>query len=163
MERVNINIWAISEKVNLIQKTIVSTTVGKNPLESKKWSSPHSQQKSPKCSTLVQSQKQQYDLSLFPRQTSQHHSSPSLCPNYQCWSSWSRTVLWRLPTPSRTNTKKRCPFHDRGPECKSRKSGDTWSNRKVRTWSTKWSMTKANRVLPKEYTLVIANTLSNNT
>ena len=60
--------------------------------------------------------------------------------------------LWRLPIPSRTNTKKRCPFHDRGLEYKSRKSRDTWSNRKVRTWSTKWSMTKANRVLPKEHT-----------
>ena len=32
----------------------MSTTLGKNPLE--KWSSPHSQQKSPKCSTWVQSQ-----------------------------------------------------------------------------------------------------------
>ena len=36
-----------------------------------------------------------------------------------------------------TPKKKRCPFHDRGLECKSRKSTDTWSNRKVRTWSTK--------------------------
>ena len=25
--------------------------------------------------------------------------------------------------------KKRCPFHSRGLECKSRKSGNTWSNR----------------------------------
>jgi len=25
--------------------------------------------------------------------------------------------------------KKRCPFHDRGLECKSRKSRNTWSNR----------------------------------
>ena len=25
--------------------------------------------------------------------------------------------------------KKRCPFHHRGLECKSQKSGDTWSNR----------------------------------
>ena len=25
-----------------------------------------------------------------------------------------------------------CPFHDRGLECKSRKSGDTWSNRQIR-------------------------------
>ena len=27
--------------------------------------------------------------------------------------------------------KKRCPFHFRGLECKSRKSGDTWSNRQI--------------------------------
>ena len=40
-----------------------------------------SQQKSLKCSTWMQSQKQQNDLRLFPRQTIQYHSNPSLCPN----------------------------------------------------------------------------------
>ena len=48
--------------------------------------------------------------------------------------------------------KKRCPFHYRGLECKSRKSRDTWSNRQVWPWSTKWSRLKANRVLPREFT-----------
>ena len=33
--------------------------------------------------------------------------------------------------------KKRCSFLHRGLECKSRKSRDTWSNRKVWPWSTK--------------------------
>ena len=33
-----------------------------------------------KCSTWVQSQKQQNDLCSFPRQTIQYHSNPSLCP-----------------------------------------------------------------------------------
>ena len=37
---------------------------------------------------------------------------------------------------SRTNTQKRCPFHYRGLEDKSRKSRDTWSNRQVCSWST---------------------------
>ena len=37
--------------------------------------------KSLKCSTWVQSQKQQNDLCLCPRQTIQYHSSPSLCPH----------------------------------------------------------------------------------
>ena len=32
--------------------------------------------------------------------------------------------------------KKRCPFHYRGLECKSRKSRNTWSNRQVWPWST---------------------------
>ena len=32
--------------------------------------------------------------------------------------------------------KKRCPFHYRGLECKSRKSGNTWSNRQIWHWST---------------------------
>ena len=31
---------------------------------------------------------------------------------------------------------KRCPFHYRGVECKSRKSRDTWSNRQIWPWST---------------------------
>ena len=31
---------------------------------------------------------------------------------------------------------KRCPFHYRGLECKSRKSRNTWSNRKIWPWST---------------------------
>ena len=46
--------------------------------------------------------------------------------------------------------KKRCPLCHRGLECKSRKSGDTWSNRQVWPWSTKWSRAKANRVLSRE-------------
>ena len=32
---------------------------------------------------------------------------------------------------------KKCPFHYRGLECKSRKSRDTWSNRQLWLWSTK--------------------------
>ena len=34
----------------------------------------------PKCSTWMQSQKQQNDLCSFPRQTIQYHSNASLCP-----------------------------------------------------------------------------------
>ena len=64
--------------------------------------------------------------------------------------SW--TVLWRPTRPSRTNTQKRCPFHYRGLECKSRKSRNTWSNRQIWLWSTEWSRAKANRVLPREQT-----------
>ena len=39
---------------------------------------------------------------------------------------------------------KRCHFHYRGLECKSRKSRDTWSNRQVGPWSTERSRPKAN-------------------
>ena len=49
-------------------------------------------------------------------------------------------------------TQKRCPFHHRVLEYKSRKSRDTWSNRQVWPWSTKWSRAKGNRVLPRECT-----------
>ena len=43
-------------------------------------------------------------------------------------------------------------FHHRGMECKSRKPRDTWSNRHVWPWSTRWNKAKANRVLPREST-----------
>ena len=58
----------------------------------------------------------------------------------------------KTTTPFRTNTQKRYPFHYRGLECKSRKSRNTWSKRQIWPWSTKWSRTKANRLLPREYT-----------
>ena len=50
----------------------------------------------------------------------------------------------------RTNNQKRCPFHFRGLESKSRKSKNTWSNRQLWPWTTEWNRTKANRVLPRE-------------
>ena len=87
--------------------------------------------KSPKCSTWVQCQKWQNDLCSFPRQTIQYHNNPSLCPNQQCWRSWSWTVLWRPAISSRTNNQQRCPFHFKGLECKSKNSIDTWSNRQI--------------------------------
>ena len=43
-------------------------------------------------------------------------------------------------------------FHHRRLEHKSRKSTDTWVNTQVWPWSTKWSMTKANRVSSRECT-----------
>ena len=46
-----------------LRRNVVATTVNK----------------SPKCSTWMQSQ--QNDLCSFPRQTSQYRSDPSLCPN----------------------------------------------------------------------------------
>ena len=61
-------------------------------------------------------------------------------------------VLWRLIRPSRTNTQKRCHFHYKGLECKSRKSRDTWSNRQIWPWGTEWNRAKGNRVLPREHT-----------
>ena len=37
--------------------------------------------KSPKCSTWMQSQRRQNDLCSFPRQTIQYHGNPSPCPD----------------------------------------------------------------------------------
>ena len=60
--------------------------------------------------------KQQNDIGLFPRQTIQHRSNPSLCPSTHFFiekvyafffqRSWSWSVLWKPIRPSRTNTKK---------------------------------------------------------
>ena len=65
----------------------------------------------------------------------------------QCW-----IFIRKTDASSRTNSQRRCPFHLRGVECKSRKSRDTWSNRLIWPWSTEWSRAKANRVLPRERT-----------
>ena len=100
----------------------------------------------------VHSQKQQNDLCSFPRQTIQYHNNPNLCPSQESQRSWCQKVILRPTRPSRTDTQKRCPFHHRGLECKSRKSRDTRSKRQVWLWSTKWSKAKANRVLPREHT-----------
>ena len=58
----------------------------------------------------------------------------------------------RRPTrPSRANIHKRCPSHYRNEilKCKSRKSRNTWSNRQIWPWSTKWSRAKANKSFAK--------------
>ena len=62
------------------------------------------------------------------------------------------TVLWRPTRPFRTNTRKRCPFHYRGLECKSRKSRNTWSSRQIWPWNAEWSRAKTNSVLPRKCT-----------
>ena len=80
------------------------------------------------------------------------NGNPSLCPDQSCWRSWSWMVLWRPTGAAITNTQKRCPFHYRELECKSRKSRNTWSNRQILLWNTEWSRAKGNRVLPKERT-----------
>ena len=72
--------------------------------------------------------------------------------------SWSWTVLWRPTRPFRTNTQRRCPFHYRGLECKSRKSRNTWSNRQIWPWNTEWSRAKKIE-FGQENALIITNTL----
>ena len=63
--------------------------------------------------------------------------------SFRCWD-----IFFFL----RINNQKRCPFPYGGLEWKSRKSGNTWSNRQIWPWSTEWSRAKTNRVLPREHT-----------
>ena len=72
MARVNVDILGISE--------LKWTGMGEFNSHDHQGSH-HSQQKSLKCSIWMQSQKRKNDLCLFPRQTTQYHSNPSLCPN----------------------------------------------------------------------------------
>ena len=70
----------------------------------------------------------------------------------------SSAVQWRPTRPSRNNTQKRCPFHYRRLECKSRKSRDTLKIGK----SDLGVQNEAGQKLTEfcqENTLVIANTL----
>ena len=57
-----------------------------------------------------------------------------------------------LQDPLELTLKKRCPFHYRGLECKSRKSRNTWSNRQIWPWNAERRRAKANRVLPRKCT-----------
>ena len=66
-------------------------------------------------------------------------------------------VLWRPPRHFRTNTPKRCLFHFRGLECKSRKSRNTWSNRQICPWSMEWSRKRLTEFC-QDNTLIIAKT-----
>ena len=45
----------------------------------------------------------------------------------------------------------RHPFHHWKLKCKSRKSGDTWSNRQVWPWSTEWSRAEGNSFVKRMY------------
>ena len=67
-------------------------------------------------------------------------------------------VLWRPLRFSRTNTQKRCPFHYRGLEYKSRKSRNTWSNSKFGLRVHNEARQRLMEVW-QEHALVVANTL----
>ena len=109
--------------------TIISTIVGR-----KKWSSPHSQQESPKFSTWMQSQKRQNDLCSFPRQTIQYHGNPSLCPTNNAKEAETEWFYEDLQALLELTPPKDVLFIIE--DWKYRKSRNTWSNRQIWPWST---------------------------
>ena len=129
--------------------TIISTTVGRNPSEEMEWSS-----------WSTEESKMQYldAISKTTEWSLRFQGKPFNITVIQVYAptsnteDWSWTVLWRPTRPFRANTQKRCPFHYRGLECKSRKSRNTWSNRQIWPWNTEWSWTKTNRVLLRKCT-----------
>ena len=77
------------------------------------------------------------------------------------WILQARTLEWVAISFSRsfrTNTQKRCPFHYRGLECKSRKSRNTWSNQQIWPRSTDEAEQRLIEFC-QENALVIANNL----
>ena len=100
----------------------------------------------------VQSQKWENDLNVFPRQTIQYPSNPSLCPNRSCRRSWRLTVLWRPTRPLELRPNKAVVFITGAWNAKVRSQEIPGVTGKYSSWTTKWSRAKANRVLPKECT-----------
>ena len=66
-----------------------------------------------------------------------HHSSVDGCSAASCNFGVLTGEDELMSFYARTNTQKRCPFHYRGLECKSKNLRDTWSNRQIWPWSTK--------------------------
>ena len=100
--------------MDLIQVTTIFTTAGKNLLE--EWSSPYSQQKSPKCSTWVQSQKDKMISDHFqdkPFNITVIHVYALTSNTEEAAVEWFYVELQDL---SRTNTQKRCLLHQKGLE-----------------------------------------------
>ena len=93
--------------------------------------------KSLKCSTWMQSQKQQNDLCSFPRQKP---FNITVIQAYPPTSNAEEAEVERFYEDLQhllgLTPKKRCRFHYRGLECKSRKSRNTRSNRQIWHWST---------------------------
>ena len=122
--------------------TIISTTVGRNPLEEME-----------QPSWWTQKSKMQYldAVSHFQGKPFNIILIQVYAPNSNAeeaeveWFYEDLQDLLEL-------IQKRCPFHYKGLEWKSRKSGNTWSDRQIWPWNTEWSRAKANRVLPREHT-----------
>ena len=84
---------------------------------------------------LMQSQKRQNDLCSFPRQTIQYHSNLSLYLISNAEEAEGEQFYENLQELLEL-TPKKCAFHHRGLECKSRKSRNTWDNRQIWPWNT---------------------------
>ena len=91
--------------------------------------------KSPKYSTWMQSQKRQNDLCSSPRQTIHITVIQVYAPTSNAEEAKVEWFYEDLQDLLKLTPQKRCPFHYRGLECKSRKSRNTWSNRQIWPWN----------------------------
>ena len=103
-------------------------------------------------STWMQSQNQQNDLSLFPRQAIQYHSNLSYAPTSNAEEAEVERFYEDLQDLLELTPKKDVLFIIGDWNAKVGSQEIPWSNRQIWPWSTKLSKAKANRVLPSEYT-----------
>ena len=84
----------------------------------------------------MQSQKRQNDLCLFPGKPFNITVIQVYAPTSNAEEAEVEWFYEDLQDPLELTPQKRCPFHYRALECKSRKSRNTWSNRQIWTWNT---------------------------
>ena len=132
--------------MNLTQMTVISTTVGRNPLE-------HGVaimvNKRVRNAVLGRNLKNDRIISV------RFQGKPfniTVIQVYAPSSNADEAEAEDLQDLLQLTPQNRCLFHHRGRECKSRKSRNTRSNRQIWPWSTEWSREKSNRVLPGECT-----------
>ena len=114
--------------------TIISTTVGRNPLE--EWSSHHGQQKIQNA-VLGCNLKTDRMISVhFQGKTFNIVVIQAYAPTSNAEEAEVEQFYEDLQDLLELTPPKRCPFHYRGLECKSRKSRNTWSNRQILPKST---------------------------
>ena len=93
--------------------------------------------KSPKCSIWMQSQNQGMISVHFQGKPFNITVVQVYAPTSNAKEAEVEQFYEDLQDLLELNTQKRCPFHYRRLECKSRRSRNTWSNRQIWWWSTK--------------------------
>ena len=96
----------------------------------------------------MQSQKQQNDLCSSPSKPFNITVTQVYAPTSNAEETEVERFYEDLQDIWELTPKKRCPFHSRGLECKSRKSRNIWGNKQIWPWNAEWSRAKTDRVLP---------------
>ena len=132
--------------------TIISTTVGRNPLR-RNGVAIIVNKESPKCTTWMQSQKWQIDLCSFPRQTISITVIQVCAPTSNAEDAEVEWYYEDLQNLLELTPKKDVLFIIGYWNVKVGSQVTLGNNRQIWPWSTEWSRAKTNkRVLPRECT-----------
>ena len=121
------------EWVNLTQMTIISTTVGRNPSE--EMGQPSWSEKRVRNAVLGCNLKNNRISVHFQGKPFNITVIQVYAPNSNAEEAEDEWFYEDLQDLLELTSKKRCPFHYRELECKSRKSRNTQSNRQIWPWS----------------------------